>query len=330
MIEVLQQPIVLVIIFAVVFVLIFIALSNFVRRRRRWMVRSFSINIPNCNQESLAIIESKREEIWQSWMAERTMDRKRWFAMMQNMVSTVASLFHPDEEQPEEKVNLGQLVQQSQRLSTRLSRILNQPAMSVFRDLTIADIEDWYKRINALQQNVLFKTFKSPLVRGSFEVMFMIINTLNPFSLGKRVVSTIGLEVATRYLFSAFFAILAEEAWNTFSQKKHPVKKSDPTAVDCTIALARSMKNLSDEELEFLTRQIILADISDNQIFVKLKDLQSGFDKGKNLKQLLLIADTELPLTEMDPFIRLRSGDELAKLHGMQALRAHARQVPHV
>jgi hypothetical protein len=315
-----QNPLVQALVWATVFLLGIAILAQFLHSRQRWLLNSYQISIPDAPAETVNELKSVRQQLWKQWSQDRQLNRQQWQSMIRKMVGAVATHFHPTSDNPEEKVNLGQLLQHAEGLNRRLARLLHHPKLGVFRDLSIGDIDAWYKRLNSLYKNRLFRFFSNKYLRRTFEFIFVFLSSINPFAIGRRLTTSVGIEVATRYFFSAFFAIIAEESWNMFTDEKGE-EDQEEYEYRLLLALSRSMKELSLEEYNFLASTLAGSTFSDKQYFAFLDDVVAGSDKGKSLDKMRKKPLLHYPEKELDEFSRLSSGDELAKLTNIRSLR---------
>jgi len=176
------------------------------------------------DQEALALLsEYRRRYLLKLWPNTRLSFREI-NELSQNLVAEIAGIYYPEEERPELKASLADLVALYRRVGVRLSAWLETVPFRPLKSMelsTVLLLHDTYQRVKAhpvhqfLQRSHMYRVAR--WLWGS-------INVVNPYYWGRRAAYTGGREFLTRLFLAKVVTVVGEESIRLYSRRSPNVR----------------------------------------------------------------------------------------------------------
>jgi hypothetical protein len=203
---------------------------------RRWTLKRFrnaldrkevsfddpDIVLPNHqpqDQEALRLLrEYRRRYLLKLWPDTRFSFREI-NDLSQTLVTEIAQLYYPEEERPELKASLADLVALYRRVGVRLTAWLETAPFRPLRDMeltTVMLIHDTYQKV---MDNPVHQFLKRYHLYRAARWTWAAINIANPFYWGRRAAYKSSREFLARIFLAKVVTVVGEEAMRTYSRR---------------------------------------------------------------------------------------------------------------
>ena len=255
--------------------------------RRRRVERSIDrmpitlVDLPTeKDKEAYALLREYRREIWLRFGEEMPLNPRAISQVSFEVVEKIASVYHPEEKEPQYKATVDGLLELNVRVVRRMRDILDKPLIKQFRGLDVATILTLKKGYEAVRNHPVTEfVMNKPILRKMWQVGWGAANLLNPWYWGRKVFIEVGLETARRYFITSMVTIVGEEAVMLYSGRR---VRNERSAVEMLTAfeLVRTLQaqdEISAEEYAVLLRWITkLKHVDDHSKMELLRMLQGS------------------------------------------------------
>ena len=158
-----------------------------------------------------------------------------------DLIQDVARIYHPQEERPELKASLEDLVELYARIGERLQALLHTLPLRAIKDVEIQTVLRCHQLYQQFQEHPvrLFLT-RHHLVKATRWV-WMLKNYANPWYWGRYAVYHGGKEVAARLFMARIADLVGEEAVRLYGRRRlRPVRRQARTPAGGEPAMASS------------------------------------------------------------------------------------------
>lgn len=283
------------------------------------------LRVQNPTAEDLkayALIEDKRQNVWTSLSVDTSIAPRRIYQQAFDLVRDIASIYHPDAENPVFQASAFDLLELNYRIIERVKEYLEE-APDWVREMNISDIlryKGYYEKVKDFQFLKLAEEHKYLYNIGKY--VWMGYNMLNPWYWGRRVVYTAGKEGAFRFILSTIITVVGEESILVYSRRNI---RARAVAVEKSIALeminmAVSDGSVSQQEYEILLEFILSNPRLDDQLKVTLLKalMRKRATKSTLSTDMYEAKEKRRLLTEVE---RVAKADNLGLLKKQEALK---------
>ncbi len=139
--------------------------------------------------------------------------------LSQTLVTAIARLYYPDEERPELKASLADLVALYRRVGVRLTAWLETAPFRPLRDMELATvmlIHDTYQKV---LDNPVHQFLKRHHLYRAARWTWAAVNIANPFYWGRRAAYKSSREFLARIFLAKVVTVVGEEAMRLYSRR---------------------------------------------------------------------------------------------------------------
>ena len=199
---------------------------------------AIGISLPDSrpeDQAALAIIRSYRRRYLLKWLPGTAISFKAINEMSLELIKEIARVYHPDDDRPELKASLADLVALHNRVGTRLAAWLNTVPMRPFKDVELATVVRYHEMYQSLKNHWGYAFIKRHHLDQVVRWGWTAVNFANPWHWGRKAAYHGGKEVAARLLMARVADLVGEEAVRIYGRRQPPVIKRKgraPAAAD--------------------------------------------------------------------------------------------------
>jgi hypothetical protein len=198
-------------------------------RRQTGDPEEVTIALPDCRPEdrvALAIIRSHRRRHLLKWLPGTAISFKAINEISLELIRAIAQAYHPDDDRPELKASLADLVALHNRVGSRLAAWLDTAPMRPFKDVELGTVVRYHEMYQSLKSHRCYAFIKRHHLDKAARWGWSIVNYANPWYWGRRAAYHGGKEVAARLLMARIADLVGEEAVRLYGRRQpHPVKR---------------------------------------------------------------------------------------------------------
>lgn len=172
------------------------------------------------DQTALEIIRRYRRRYLMKWWPGTAISFKAMNDMSMELIREIAEVYYPEEDRPELKASLADLVALHNRVGRRLAAWLESVPMRPFKDLelgTVVRYHEMYQNIKSHWGLAFIKRYHlDKVVRWGWTAF----NYANPWHWGRKAAYHGGKEVAARLLMARVADLVGEEAMRIYGRQK--------------------------------------------------------------------------------------------------------------
>jgi hypothetical protein len=171
------------------------------------------------DQEALGLLrEYRRRYLLKLWPGTRFSFREI-NDLSQTLVTEIARIYYPEEERPELKASLADLVALYRRVGVRLTAWLEAAPFRPLRDMELATvmlIHDTYQKV---MDNPVHQFLKRHHLYRAARWAWAAVNIANPFYWGRRAAYKSSREFLARIFLAKVVTVVGEEAMRLYSRR---------------------------------------------------------------------------------------------------------------
>jgi hypothetical protein len=203
---------------------------------RRWTLRRFStalnqeeanvedldISLPDPqpqDQEALRLLSEYRRRYLLKFWPDTRFSFREINDLSQTLVTEIARIYYPEEERPELKASLADLVALYRRVGVRLTAWLETAPFRPLRDMELATvmlIHDTYQKV---VDNPVHQFLKRYHLYRAARWTWAAVNIANPFYWGRRAAYKSSREFLARVFLAKVVTVVGEEAMRLYSRR---------------------------------------------------------------------------------------------------------------
>lgn len=212
------------------------------------------------DREAYELLRSYRREVWSSFGEELSFNPRAFSEISFEVVRKIASVYYPDEDEPQYKATVDGLLDLNERVIRRLKDLFDKPIIKKFRGVDVATILSVKKGYEAVRKHPITEFVMSkPALRKLWQAGWSAANLLNPWYWGRKMVIEVGLETGKRYFITGLVTIVGEEAVMLYSGRRIRNEKAAAemlTAYEMVRSL-HDQDSVSAEEYQVLLRWLV-------------------------------------------------------------------------
>jgi hypothetical protein len=202
---------------------------------RRWTRRRVlqEIKQENLEEEFAPAIPHSRPEDEQALEVIRTFRRryllKLWPAtefswklindMSLELIQEMARVYYPEEERPELRASLADLVALYNRVGERLATYLGTFPIRTFKDLEVGTIVQYHEMYRNLKNHPGYQFIQRHHLDRVARWSWTLYNYANPWHWGRKAAYAGGKEALARMLLARIAQVVGEEAWRLYGRR---------------------------------------------------------------------------------------------------------------
>ncbi|MGA9753749.1 MAG: hypothetical protein WBV23_01245 [Desulfobaccales bacterium] len=182
-----------------------------------------SISLPVSRPEDLAaldLIRSYRRRYLLKWWPGTIISFKAINDMSMELIKEIARVYHPDDDRPELKASLSDLVALHNRVGTRLAAWLETMPMRPFKDVELATVLRYHEMYQSLKGHWGYAFIKRHHLDQVARWGWTAVNFANPWHWGRKAAYHGGKEVAARLLMARVADLVGEEAVRIYGRRR--------------------------------------------------------------------------------------------------------------
>ena len=205
------------------------------------------ITLPDSRAEdraALAIIRSYRRHYLLKWLPGTAISFKAINEMSMELIREIARAYYPDDDRPELKASLADLVALHNRVGARLAAWLDTAPMRPFKDVELGTVMRYHEMYQSLKNHWGYAFIKRHHLDKAVRWGWTTINYANPWYWGRYAVYHGGKEVAARLLMARIAGLVGEEAVRLYGRRQPPPAKRKaraPAGADAAAAVPESL-----------------------------------------------------------------------------------------
>ena len=164
------------------------------------------------DQAALAIIRATRRQYLLKLWPGTEFSFRIINEMSLKLLQEIAGIYHPDEERPELKASLADLVALHNRVGERLSAWLETFPMRPFKDVEIKTVLRYHELYQNLKNHPGYRAMKRYHLDKVVRWGWSVYNCANPWHWGRKAAYEGSKEVAARLLLAKMADFVGEEA----------------------------------------------------------------------------------------------------------------------
>lgn len=258
------------------------------------------------DQEALELIRSRRRRFLLNLWPDTRLNLGFLTEISQNLVQDIARVYHPQEERPELKASLADLVALYTRVGARLTLWLDTLPIRPFKDVELLTILQYHELYQRVKQHPGYLFLKRHHLDKAARWAWTLKNLLNPWYWSRKAAYTGSREVLQRLFLAKLTDLVGEEAVRLYGRRplhRHTFRR-------CQAAVREFLRLAGpDELLPPRVNQILL------RFIVKAKGLEPG-EKLALLNLMLKPAPAESDMRGLEDKHRREAHRLAAKLVG--------------
>ncbi len=194
------------------------------------------LSLPDsCPEDQMAIevIRSYRRHYLLKWLPGTVVSFKAINEMSLELIKKIARTYYPDDDRPELKASLADLVALHNRVGSRLAAWLNTMPMRPFKDVELGTVVRYHEMYQSLKSHWGYAFIKRHHLDKVARWGWTAVNYANPWYWGRKAAYHGGKEVAARLLMARIADLVGEEAVRLYGRRQPPdVKRPAPSLAD--------------------------------------------------------------------------------------------------
>ena len=166
-------------------------------------------------QAALEIIRSRRDGyLWKRW-PQTTFSFNAINEMSQDLIREIAGVYHPEEERPELKASLADLVAMHNRVGCRLAAWLETVPIRPFKDVELQTIIRYYEMYQSVRDHPVSQFIRRHRLHRVAKWSWAAFNYSSPFYWGRQA----AYELGRRLLLARLTDLVGEEAMRLYGRR---------------------------------------------------------------------------------------------------------------
>ncbi len=182
------------------------------------------------DRAALEIIRSYRRHYLLKWWPGTAISFKAINEMSMELIREIARAYYPDEDRPELKASLADLVALHNRVGVRLAAWLETMPMRPFKDVELATLVRYHEMYQSFKSHWGYAFIKRHHLDKAARWGWTAFNYANPWYWGRKAVYHGGKEVAARLLMARVAGLVGEEAVRIYGRHQPPPVKRQTRA----------------------------------------------------------------------------------------------------
>jgi hypothetical protein len=182
-----------------------------------------SISLPNPrpeDQTAVELIRSYRRRYLLKWWPGTAISFKAINDMSMDLIKEIARVYYPEEDRPELKASLSDLVALHNRVGSRLAAWLEAVPMRPFKDVELATVVHYHEMYQNVKSHWGFAFIKRYHLDQVARWGWTAFNYANPWHWGRKAAYHGGKEVAARLLMARVADLVGEEAVRIYGRRR--------------------------------------------------------------------------------------------------------------
>jgi hypothetical protein len=176
--------------------------------------------------EALEVIRSYRLRYLLKWWPDTAISFKAINDMAMELIKEIAGVYYPEEDRPELKASLADLLALHNRVGSRLAAWLETRPIRPFKDVELATVVRYHEMYQSVKNHWGFEFIKRHHLDKLASWGWTAFNYANPWHWGRKAAYHGGKEVAARLLMARIVDLVGEEAVRIYGRRlKKRVKK---------------------------------------------------------------------------------------------------------
>lgn len=172
------------------------------------------------DQAAVELIRSYRRRYLLKWWPGTAISFKAINDMSMELIREIARVYYPDEDRPELKASLADLVALHNRVGTRLATWLETVPMRPFKDVELATVVRYHEMYQTVKSHWGFAFIKRYHLDKVARWGWTTFNYANPWHWGRKAAYHGGKEVAARLLMARVADLVGEEAMRIYGRRR--------------------------------------------------------------------------------------------------------------
>jgi hypothetical protein len=160
------------------------------------------------DRKARALIQTYRNRYLWSWWPETEISFRAINEMSLELVKQIAAIYYPDEERPELKASLADLINFHNRVGKRLAAWLTTVPIRAFKGVELGTAIRYYEKYRTLKGHAVMKFIERHRLTKVASWGWAAFNYNSPFYWGRRA----SYEVSRRLLLARLADLVGEEA----------------------------------------------------------------------------------------------------------------------
>ncbi len=177
------------------------------------------------DQAALDLIRSYRRRYLLKWWPGTAISFKAINDLSLELIKEIAQVYHPDEDRPELKASLSDLVALHNRVGARLAAWLETVPIRPFKDVELATVVRYHEMYQSLKGHWGYAFIKRHHLDQVARWGWTAVNFANPWHWGRKAAYHGGKEVAARLFMARVADLVGEEAVRIYGRRRRPVAK---------------------------------------------------------------------------------------------------------
>jgi hypothetical protein len=213
------------------------------------------------DQQALEIIRSYRRRFLLKLWPDTQFNLGALTEVSQILVKEIAHVYYPEEERPELKASLADLVSLYNRVGSRLAVWLDTLPVRPFKDVELQTVLQYHELYQKVKEHPSYLFLKRHHLDKVARWAWAAKNALNPWYWSRKVAYTGSKEILQRLLLAKVTALVGEEAINLYSRRRPNAKffRRYQLALQEMVNLALDDGFLSPEAWNYMLRFILRA-----------------------------------------------------------------------
>jgi hypothetical protein len=167
------------------------------------------------DQAALEIIRARRDGyLWNRW-PETTLSFNAINETTQELVREIAGVYYPEEERPELKASLADLVAFHNRVGSRLAAWLETAPIRPFKDVELQTVIRYYEMYQSVRDHPVSQFIKRHRLHRVAKWSWAAFNYSSPFYWGRQA----AYELGRRLLLARLADLVGEEAMHLYGRR---------------------------------------------------------------------------------------------------------------
>ena len=171
------------------------------------------------DQAALDLIRTYRRRYLLQWWPGTAFSFKAINEMSIDLVREIAQLYYPDEERPELRASLADLVALHNRVGARLAAWLETFPMRPFKDVELGTVLRYHEMYQSVKNHWGYEFIKRHHLDRLARWGWNAVNFANPWHWGRKAAYHGGKEVAARLLMARIVDLVGEEAVRLYGRR---------------------------------------------------------------------------------------------------------------
>ncbi len=172
------------------------------------------------DQQALEVIRGHRHKLLLRLWPDTRLNLGVLMENSQNLVKDIASVYYPQEERPELRASLADLVALNNRVGARLTMWLDTLPVRPFKDVELQTVLQYHNLYQNARQHPAYLFLKRYHLDRAASWAWTAKNALNPWYWGRQATYTGSKELLQRLILAKVATLVGEEAINLYSRRR--------------------------------------------------------------------------------------------------------------